>query len=132
MIVSEPESVAQPIQTVSTDDGISGTSTFKGQPERGGWVPIFTKYRFGSPVITEWICPVCNVLIGQSRTCSHCGLERLGIPSYKDLSRPDREHKSNYKLWFEELEDGGSVRRITEDKHQSSDRSQSSTTSRSR
>jgi hypothetical protein len=105
MIVSEPEVVAQPQQAVPIDEGISGTSTFKGEPLRGGWIPVYTKYHFGAPIVTDWICPKCTILISQSRTCPHCGLERLGIPIYKDLSRPRREHLSNVKSWMEQILD---------------------------
>lgn len=84
-------------------------STFAGKPMRGGWIPIYTQYEDGAPIITDWICPYCYSLTGQSRTCPHCGLEKQEIPIFKDLSRPEREYKSNYKLWIVEqlrLEDG--------------------------
>jgi hypothetical protein len=103
--VSEPDVVAQPPQAVSIKEGISGTSTFRGEPERGGWIPVFTKYNFGAPVITDWICPRCVVLTSKSRTCPHCGLERLEVPVYKDRCRPRREHISNVKSWMEQILD---------------------------
>jgi hypothetical protein len=96
-------------------------STFAGRPGRGGWIPIFTKYEDGAPVITDWICPCCVALVGQSRTCPHCSLEKQEIPILKDFVRPEREHKSNYKLWIMEqlrLEDDRIPGRSTKDQPQ--------------
>jgi hypothetical protein len=77
-------------------------STFAGNPCRGGWIPIYAKPLFGSPVLVDWKCPICCSLTSQSRTCPRCGLEKQEIPIYKDLSRPEREHKSKYSLWMAE------------------------------
>lgn len=89
-------------------------STFLGKPARGGWIPVFTMYEDGAPVITDWICPKCVSLTSLSRTCPKCGLEKQEIPIYKDLQRPEREHKSNYKLWIQEqlkVQDASGIQR---------------------
>jgi hypothetical protein len=101
MLVTESPNLQDSFMKNDFEAGMPLTlSTFFGKPGRGGWIPVFTKYEDGAPIITDWLCPRCNVLVGQSRTCPHCGLEKHEIPIYKDLVRPEREHKSNYKQWI--------------------------------
>jgi rubrerythrin len=102
MSLVKPDRIAQSEQTATSEHGNLPTSTFQGEPCRGRWIPILTKPKDGSPTITDWICPVCNRLLGQSRTCPKCGLEIQEIPVYKTLARPERERRSNYKLWMDE------------------------------
>jgi hypothetical protein len=103
MLMAEPDKVAQPEQVVSPKAGNPSTSTFPGKPVSGGWIPILTKYQFGAPVITDWICPKCNVLTSQSRTCPKCGLAKKETPLNKGLKRSSREHGSDFKLWMDEI-----------------------------
>lgn len=69
-----------------------GRSTFPGEPGRGGWVPILSQRDDERPRITDWICPTCHQLTGQSRSCSHCGLIVMDRPI-------KRREKHNYRAW---------------------------------
>jgi hypothetical protein len=69
-----------------------GRSTFHGSPVRGGWIPILSTSKYGKPHITDWICPKCTTLVGQSRSCPHCGLLVMERPlKYRE------EH--NHRAW---------------------------------
>lgn len=75
-------------------------STFVGEPVRGGWKPVYTLYRFGVAVITDWICPVCDRLTCMSRTCPHCGLAVMEIPTMP--AKSSRASRSDYAEWIRE------------------------------
>jgi len=81
-----------------------GSSTFHGNPMRGGWIPIFYKHNSDRPTIGDWLCPTCKRLTGNSRSCPHCGLLVLERPRKKPSSIRNMRSWSKWSL--ETFEDG--------------------------
>lgn len=93
----------QASEKVDLADHWPGASTFIGTPTRGGWTPILLKIDdFTRPVIHDWICPVCKVLLAGSKTCPKCGLPLLEVPK-RTKPLPRRMLLFQYWKWTREL-----------------------------
>lgn len=94
MLVSE-----QATEKVGLADYGPGASTFPGEPVSGGWIPVLLKIdEFTRPSIIDWICPNCNRLLANSRTCPRCGLGLKVSPRTFD-PLPFRSKVQQYKEW---------------------------------
>lgn len=88
-----------------------GVSTFRGEPTRGGWIPVLLdKPGLRKPIIIDWVCPVCSQIIFADITgrnqCPRCGLQVLEKPVIKaideeNLAPTEREAviKRKLQLW---------------------------------
>lgn len=82
----------------------SGASTFPGERTSGGWIPLMLQPKEGRPIQVDWICPVCNRLTGNYRTCPHCGLEVKTSPRIRD-PLPKSKKIKHHKTWALEIFD---------------------------
>ena len=82
----------------------SGASTFPGERTSGGWIPLMLQPKKGRPIQVDWICPVCNRLTGNYRTCPHCGLEVKTSPRIRD-PLPKSKKIKHHKTWALEIFD---------------------------
>ena len=76
----------------------SGASTFPGERTSGGWIPLMLQPKEGRPIQVDWICPVCNRLTGNYRTCPHCGLEVKTSPRIRD-PLPKSKKIKHHRKW---------------------------------
>jgi hypothetical protein len=74
-----------------------GASTFSGQPDRGQWRPVHLKKDGERPILIDWLCPNCDLIIYYSATgaaqCPRCGLCVKEIPIKKYKPDPIRRRR---------------------------------------